>query len=69
MAKVSFTCCFCGSEIEEDKRIDPSAVSIFGKFLNNKHPEQNEQMFFCHYKCFKDAVQPQFSAYMTLDQD
>jgi len=66
---VRHQCCFCGDNIEETDGLDPCAVAIWTN-IDKKQDEQLEQMFFCHYVCFRNIMDSGTRLYLNLeDQD
>jgi hypothetical protein len=55
MALVNFECCICGKSIDRESGLDPCAISIFTN-IDKDESEQLEQIFFSHYRCFRDSM-------------
>ncbi len=56
MALVALQCCICGDNIDEDAhKLDPCYIQINTNLTGDKE-EQLEQAFFCHFECFKGAM-------------
>ncbi len=66
MALVRYHCAICGDSIEEGSQFDPCGVQIFSN-LNKHESEQLEQMFFCHYGCFKGSLEPGTREYLSFE--
>jgi len=66
MVKVTHQCCFCGNNIEETHKLDPCAVAIYSN-LDKEIDEQLEQMFFCHYECFRMAMDAGTRVHLNLE--
>ena len=66
MALVRYQCCICGHNIDEDSQFDPCGVSIFSN-LDKHESQQLEQMFFCHYDCFRGSLEPGTRMYLNFE--
>lgn len=66
MALVTYECCFCGDHISEESEFDPCFVSIVSN-LDKDENQQLEQMFFCHYTCFKNSMDSSVSMYLNFE--
>ncbi len=66
MALVRYHCAICGGSIEEGSQFDPCGVQIFSN-LNKPESQQLEQMFFCHYNCFKGSLEPGTREYLNFE--
>jgi len=66
MALVRYHCAICGGTIEEGSQFDPCGVSIFSN-LDKETSEQLEQVFFCHYGCFKGSLEPGVREYLNFE--
>ena len=55
MALVNYECCICGDSIDKDSQLDPCGLLIYSN-INKDECEQLEQMFFCHYECFRRSM-------------
>jgi hypothetical protein len=66
MALVRYQCAICGESIDEGSKLDPCGVSIFSDF-NKETSEQLEQMFFCHYECFRDSLDSSVREYLNFE--
>ena len=66
MALVRYHCAICGQNIDEDSQFDPCGVSIFSN-LNKPESQQLEQLFFTHYKCFKDSLESGVREYLSFE--
>ena len=66
MALVRFQCCICGEHIEKGSRLDPCYVSIVSN-LDKDASQQLEQMFFCHYECFRGRLIPGVREYLNFE--
>jgi len=63
---VRYQCCFCGNNIEETHKLDPCATAIYTN-LDKEQDEQLEQMFFCHYTCFKAVMESGTRVHLNLE--
>jgi len=63
---VRHQCCFCGNNIEEMHKLDPCAVAIYSN-IDKDQDEQLEQMFFCHYECFRAIMDSGTRPYLNLE--
>ncbi len=66
MALVTYECCFCGNQINEKSKFDPCYVSIVSN-LDKDESQQLEQMFFCHYECFRGRLIPGVREYLNFE--
>ncbi len=66
MALVRYRCCICGENIDENSKLDPCGVTIFSN-LGKPEGEQLEQMFFCHYRCFKGSLDYGTSIHLNFE--
>jgi len=67
MALVTHQCCFCGDNIEENAhKLDPCGVVIYTN-LDKADDEQLEQMFFCHYECFRNVMDSGTRVHLNLE--
>ena len=67
MVKVTHQCCFCGDNIDSDSQLDPCGIVIYTN-IDKGECEQREQMFFCHYECFRDVMDSGTRIHLVLDQ-
>jgi len=56
----------CGETIEEGSGFDPCGVVIYSR-INSDDDEYPEQMFFCHYECFKKSLDPEAREYLNFE--
>jgi len=69
MVLVNFQCCLCGDSIDRDSQLDPCGVTIFSK-VDKHQSQQLEQLFFTHYECFRNSLEPGTRMYLNFeDQD
>ena len=66
MSLVGYHCCICGENIGEDSQFDPCGVSIFSN-LDKDESEMQEALFFIHYKCFRDSLEPGVRVYLNFE--
>ncbi|MBT4033521.1 MAG: hypothetical protein HOB84_14145 [Candidatus Marinimicrobia bacterium] len=66
MALVRYHCAICGESIDDGSQFDPCGVSIFSN-LDKETSEQLEQMFFCHYECFRNSLEPGTRMYLNFE--
>jgi hypothetical protein len=66
MALVRYHCAICGDSIDEGSQFDPCGVSIFSN-LDKDESQQLEQMFFCHYACFRNTLEPGTRMYLNFE--
>ena len=66
MALVNYHCAICGKSIDKDSQFAPCGVSIFSN-LDKEMSDQLEQMFFCHYKCFRGSLEPGVRDYLNFE--
>ncbi len=66
MSLVRYQCCICGEHIKLGAKLDPCGVSIVSN-LDRPESEQFEQMFFCHYRCFKGSLDYGTSMHLNFE--
>ena len=66
MALVTYHCAICGESIDRGSKFDPCGVSIFSN-LDKHESQQLEQMFFCHYECFRGSLEPGVREYLNFE--
>jgi len=68
MSMTTTQCCLCGLVIEENAhKLDPCGLYIISSILEDED-KQLEQMFFCHYECFRDAMDSGTRIHLVLNQ-
>ena len=69
MALVRYHCAICGDSIHRGSKLDPCGISIFSN-LDKHQSQQLEQLFFTHYECFRNSLEPGTRMYLNFeDQD
>ena len=66
MSLVAFQCSICGHNIDKTSPLDPCGVSIFSN-LDKDESQQLEQMFFCHYACFRACLDSGVQEYPNFE--
>ena len=66
MALVRYQCCFCGENIDETHKLDPCITAIYTN-LDKHESQQLEQMFFCHYECFRASMESGVRVHLNLE--
>ena len=66
MSLVAFQCSICGHNIDKTSSLDPCGVSIFSN-LDEDESQQLEQMFFCHYECFRGCLDTGVQEYLNFE--
>jgi len=67
MSMTILQCCLCGESIEENAhKLDPCGLYIISNIMEDDD-KQNEQMFFCHYVCFRDALDSGTRVHLVLE--
>lgn len=66
MALVRYQCAICGDSIDEDSQFDPCGISIFSN-LDKDESQQLEQLFFTHYECFRNSLEPGTRMYLDFE--
>ncbi len=66
MSLVAFQCSICGHNIDKTSLLDPCGVSIFSN-LDKDESQQLEQMFFCHYECFRGCLDTGVREYLNFE--
>jgi len=70
MALVTYECCLCGDQISPTQqnihKLDPCGLVIYAN-INEDIDDGLEQMFFCHYECFKAAMDPGTRIHLVLE--
>jgi hypothetical protein len=64
MVLVNYECCICGDNINKDSKLDPCGMSIYTN-LDKNEDEQEEQIFFCHFSCFRATLEPGVREYLV----
>ena len=66
MSLVTYECCLCGDSIKDGHRLDPCGLVIYAN-IDEDIDDEREQMFFCHYECFKAAMDSGTRVHLVLE--
>jgi len=67
MALTFMHCSLCGESIEEKAhKLDPCGLYIISNIMEEED-KQNENLFFCHYECFRMAMDAGTRVHLNLE--
>ena len=68
MSLVGYHCAICGQNLEGGSKQDPCGISIFSNIDKEDESEMQEALFFIHYKCFRDSLEPGVQMYLDFEE-
>ncbi|MBT3253342.1 MAG: hypothetical protein HN995_13670 [Candidatus Marinimicrobia bacterium] len=67
MSLVIYHCAICGENLEGDSKLDPCGISIFSNIDKENESDMQEAMFFSHYECFRNSLEPGVREYLNFE--
>lgn len=64
--KSGVMCCFCNENIIISD-IDPCDINIMANWDKPGHANKRDQMFWCHYECFRSKMHKNVAPYLMLE--
>jgi hypothetical protein len=68
MSLVGYHCAICGENLEGGSKQDPCGISIFSNIDKENESDMQEAMFFSHYECFRNSLEPGVRIHLDFEE-